>query len=53
MKIVPIKMDEVEVQVFKEARARSVIDGKRVGTWLAEAIEFYLKEHPPENTLSD
>ena len=53
MKIVPIKMNEKEQQAFKAARARAVIDGKRVGTWLAEAIEFYLEKHPPETTLSD
>lgn len=46
MKIVPIKMNDLEQQAFKEARARAVIEGKRVGTWLAEAIKEKLEKQP-------
>lgn len=43
LKIVPIKMDEEEVKAFKEARAQAIVEQKRIGTWLSEAIEFKLK----------
>lgn len=44
MKIIPIKMDEKEIQAFKEARSQAVIEGKRIGTWLSEAIKDKLKK---------
>ena len=45
MKQITIKMNEKEVQLYKEARAQVAIESialnkeKRIGTWLAEAIE--------------
>lgn len=48
LKLVPIKMDEKEHQLFKEARAQIIIEGKqeRVGTWIAEAIKAKLEKVP-------
>jgi len=45
MKQITIKMNEKEVQLYKEARAQVAIESialnkeKRIGTWIAEAIE--------------
>lgn len=48
MKIVPIKMNDKEYQLFKEARAQAIIEEKRIGTWLAKAILEKLEKQPQE-----
>ena len=44
LKLVPIKMDEKEYRLFKEARAYAIMEGKRIGTWVSEAIKDKLEK---------
>lgn len=50
MKQITIKMNEKEIQTFKEARVQAIIEGKRVGTFVAEAIEEKIKHDDKLNS---
>ena len=49
MKQITIKMNEKEIQAFKEARAYAIMAGQRIGTFVAEAIEAKIKHDDQKN----
>ena len=50
LKIVPVKMDDKEKVIYRKGVVQAFIEGKRIGTWLAEVIEHYLKYDAQKNS---
>lgn len=40
----PITIFDVDVELYRRAKAQAILEGKKIGEWLGEAIELKLNK---------